>query len=377
MNFKITNILNAYVFAILSVIIILGFRWILNPILGSEAALLTFIFPVILTSLLYGFNAGILATFLGLLAGTYFFLPPPFSLEIQRQEDAIRILIFILECISISALGEFYRAKEQKLEEALARISEATKKQQIADEKARNLENDLSKVWRMNTLGEMASGLAHELAQPISSIKNYTSAVQKILENETNPANSFVNESIKGIGSEADRASKFIHSLRSFIGSRKPQKQIEDINKMITEVDLLIKSELTVKNIKIRYKFSEPTLEIKIDKIQIMQVILNLLRNSIESMPTDQPKPKEILVETYRDGNGALIIVNDTGCGIPEKDSDKVYEAFFSTKESGMGMGLAISRSMIEVHNGKIWNTPNTHSGTTFKVWLPSKESHV
>lgn len=280
------------------------------------------------------------------------------------------MIIFLIEGISISALGEFHLRKKDKLEEALRTISET-------NERARKLENDLAKVWRLNTLGEMASGLAHELAQPVSSIKNYSVALQKLLEANNTLNHEFVIESIKGIGSESDRATKYINSLRTFIGSRKPMKQVEDINLIITELDLLIKSEIHQHNIKIKYVFSEPTLEIRIDKIQIMQVILNLLRNAIESMTSVHAGKKEITVQTNREEEGVMITVNDTGCGIPASDKDKVYDAFFSTKESGMGMGLAISRSMIEVHDGKIWSQPYQEMGTTFKVWLPIKERHA
>lgn len=363
MKLKSPYLLNGYVFAVLAVVLICAFRLSLNPLLGNASALLTFIFPVIVTSLFFGLVPGILATFLGVLLGVYFYVP------LEGKVDAFKILIFVIEGFAISALGEFHLRKKLKLLEVLRTISESKEKQQLA-------ENDLAKVWRLNTLGEMASGLAHELSQPVSAIKNYSMAVQKFLETDKN-SNPFIVESIKGIGLESERASKFIYSLRSFIGSRTPQKQEEDINKLITDIDLLIKSDLNSHKIKIKYLFSEPTLELKIDKIQIMQVILNLLRNSIESMTTQSEKSKEITVETKLENNGALIVVNDTGCGIPAEHSDKVYEAFYSTKTSGMGMGLAISRSMIEVHRGKIWNEPNEHMGTTFKVWLPLKDCHV
>lgn len=370
LKFKIMNLFNGHLFAIFSVLIVLAIRWACNPILGSSATLLSFIFPVIVVSLFFGMKPGILATVLGALASDFFFVEPEFSFSITRQSDVLRILIFLFEGLLISILGEFHLRKKHKLEEALAR-------QRQADERARKLENDLAKVWRLNTLGEMASGLAHELAQPISSIKNYSVALQKLLDANNTLNHDFVIESIKGIGSESDRATKYINSLRTFIGGRKPHKQIEDINLIISELDLLIKSEASQNNIKIKYVFSEPVLKVKIDKIQIMQVILNLLRNAIESMNSDQPGKKEIIVQSIRDNGGALISVNDNGCGIPAADEQKVFDAFFSTKESGMGIGLAISRSMIEIHEGKIWNQPNEDRGTTFNVWLPLEENYA
>lgn len=377
LNLKLTHHLNGYVFAILTVAVMLAVRWALTPVLASSAALLIFIFPVIVVSLFYGLRPGIIATLSGAIVADYFFIHPLYTLSITRQEDLIRVMIFIVEGISISALGEFHLRKKLKLHDVLRNYALADEKQKLADEKARRLENDLAKVWRLNTLGEMASGLAHELAQPISSIKNYSVALQKLLEADNKLNHEFVVESIKGIGTESDRATRFIQSLRSFIGSRTPEKKYEDINRMITELDILIKSDLNSNNIKINYVFAEPTLEINIDKIQIMQVILNLLRNAIESMNSDKAHDKIIIVETSKDEDGALITVNDTGCGIPKEETDKIYEPFFTTKKSGMGMGLAISRSMIEIHNGKIWNQPNNNMGTTFKVWLPIREGHA
>lgn len=370
MNEKLTSHINGFVFAFITVAMMFALRLALNPVLATTAALLIFIFPVIIVSLFYGFKPGLVATITSALVGDYFFIPPFFEFAVERQEDVIRIVIFLIEGISISALGEFHLKKNSKLHQVLKNYSDA-------NEKTRRLENDLSKVWRLNTLGEMASGLAHELAQPISSIKNYSVALEKLLQADNKLNHDFVVESIKGIGFETDRATRFIQSLRSFIGSRTPEKKSVDINLMISELDLLIKSDLNSNNIKIKHVFSEPVLFIEIDKIQIMQVILNLLRNAIESMSLDKRPDKVILVETSRDESGALITVNDTGCGIPKEESDKVYEPFYTTKKSGMGMGLAISRSMIEVHNGKIWNQPNNQMGTTFKVWLPIRESHA
>ncbi|HXH32767.1 MAG TPA: ATP-binding protein [Bacteriovoracaceae bacterium] len=357
----------SYLFAVISVISALGLSLLIRPLLGVSAPFLIFILPITLSAFFYGLRAGVVAT---VLAVVTFFIPPMRVLDLPLSEDKVQVAIFFTVGLVISVLGYFHRSKRDQLQAALTTISSSAQKQQLADQKARDLETDLAKVWRLNTLGEMATGLAHELSQPISAIKNYSLAVEKFLANEQNP---FVISSVKGISAEAERAANFIHSLRSFIGSRNSERQIEEINAVISDVLVLLNSELNSKHISIKLGLAEPSFKVPIDKIQMIQVVMNLFRNSIESMSQDSKRPKEIFVGTLQQNNGVLLCVSDTGEGISQAESNRVYDAFFTTKNSGMGMGLAISKSVIEMHEGKIWHVPNEPVGTTFMIWLPSK----
>lgn len=239
----------------------------------------------------------------------------------------------------------------------------------LNSDKEKKLEEEISKVWRLNTLGEMATGLAHELSQPIGAIKNYSVFLEKYFKDkDIDPS---LSESIKGISNEAERASDFIHSLRSFIGSRTAEKQIEPINDLISDVLTLVKSELRAHKIEVKLKLTEPSLKVPIDKIQMIQVMLNLLRNSIDSLSSVTDGPREIFIGSTPQNRGVLLCVSDTGRGVPVTESPKLFDPFYTTKKGGMGMGLAISRTVIEIHEGKIWYVANEPAGATFMIWLP------
>jgi C4-dicarboxylate-specific signal transduction histidine kinase len=355
----------------MTIVLVAGLRFLVKPSLNFNGSLLLFIFPVIAASLFYGFRAGVLTTLLSIVTGTYFFLPPENSFRMERLEDYVTIVIYICEGLVISFLGKFFRYKNEKLLDLMKKESTSNEKQKIADTKVRELEANLSKVWRINTLGEMATGLAHELSQPITAIRNYASAIETINKKKSDPD---IDKAIKGVISEAVRASEFIHSLRLFIGSRKPDKKLEEINEVISDVLTLIKSELNASTTNIRLQLTEPSLKVPIDKIQMVQVMLNLFRNSIDNMLSNSDSPREIFVGTSLQNKGVLLCVSDTGSGIPASEVKRIYEPFYTTKKNGMGMGLAISRSVIEIHDGKIWNIPNEPHGTTFMIWLPSPE---
>ncbi len=367
---SLIEISTAAIFALLTVLIVTSLRYLM-PAVNLNGSLLPFIFPVIGASLFYGFRTGVLTTFLSIGAGAYLFIPPYYSFRMERLEDTVTVVIYILAGLVISFLGEFFRFKNEKLLDLIKKEAISNEKQKIADTKVRELEANLSKVWRINTLGEMATGLAHELSQPITAIRNYASAIETINKRNSDPD---IEKAIKGVIFEAVRASEFIHSLRLFIGSRKPDKKLEEINEVISDVLTLIKSELSASKISIRLQLTEPSLTVPIDKIQMVQVMLNLFRNSIDSMHSNMDSHKEIFVGTSFQNNGVLLCVSDMGSGIPSSESKHVYEPFYTTKKNGMGMGLAISRSVIEIHDGKIWNIPNEPHGTTFMIWLPSTE---
>ncbi len=368
---SLTEIAKAGLFSLSTVLTAAGIRVLMKPVLNDNGSLLLFIFPVIAASLFYGFKTGVFTTFLSIGTGAYFFLPPFNNFHIERTGDFVAVAIYISEGLVISYLAKFYRSKNEELLVLMEKESTLNEKQKIADTKVRELEANLAKVWRINTLGEMATGLAHELSQPITAIRNYASAIETINKRNSDPD---IEKAIKGVTFEAVRASEFIHSLRLFIGSRKPDKKLEQINEVISDVLILIKSELRASKTSIRLQLTEPSLTVPIDKIQMVQVMLNLFRNSIDSMHSNIDSHKEIFVGTSFQNNGVLLCVSDMGSGIPVSESKHVYEPFYTTKKNGMGMGLAISRSVIEIHDGKIWNIPNEPHGTTFMLWLPSTE---
>ncbi|MEZ0391044.1 MAG: sensor histidine kinase [Pseudobdellovibrionaceae bacterium] len=243
------------------------------------------------------------------------------------------------------------------------------KEKEKRHESIRRLEMDLAHIWRVNTIGEMASGLAHELSQPISAIGNYVQALHRLAEKSDLQEPLFF-ESIAEISKETSRAANFIQNLRSFIKNRRPQQTNEKINEIIYEIIALITGELKSNGLSLELKLEASHAVVFADRVQIGQVILNLLRNAIESMAKGQSF--KLIIETAYEMPGfARVSVTDEGCGISEEHRDQIFEALFTTKANGMGLGLAISKSIVEAHSGRLWMESQLGIGTTFHMTLP------
>lgn len=251
------------------------------------------------------------------------------------------------------------------------RLSEEFAAKEKAYENIRRLENDLSRVWRVNTVGELATSLAHELSQPLASIRNYTQGILSELRSKGHD-NRDLEESVREISKEAERAGNFIQSLRAFISGKEPVRKIKTLNAIVTEIMALFDHELNAQHVKFTVDLTPRDTTIAVERIQVGQVFLNLLRNAVESMTGNDPDDRFLSVKTSVETDGfAMVSFVDNGCGIDEKDLKQVFEPFYTTKSSGMGMGLAISKTVIEAHGGQLGVTRNAVRGTTFYVKLP------
>jgi signal transduction histidine kinase len=240
-----------------------------------------------------------------------------------------------------------------------------------AHDSARNLELDLARLWRLNTVGEMAAGLAHELGQPIASMINYADAMTRVLQKRPG-REPLLEDSLVEIRNEGQRAARFIQSLRAFITQREPSKAVEDLNSLVAEIVAFASHELRRSEARLTVRVTPAPLRVVVDRIQMGQVILNLIRNALESMAATAPAGRQLVVETRAAHGKACIDITDRGAGIPPENLKKVFEPFFTTKAGGMGMGLAISRNIVEAHGGRIWAARSDDgAGTTFHIELP------
>lgn len=272
----------------------------------------------------------------------------------------------------------WYFARIQPLREADGTFSRAlviladTTDRKEAEDEARRHRSELAHVWRVNTMGEMASGLAHELNQPLCAILNYANFCLRIMKTRTDITEE-ITESIEQVASQADRAGQIIKRIRSLIAKRKPQTSAVDINHIVKEVVELERAEADNMEITVRTKLGKRLPHVLADSVEIEEVILNLVRNAFDAMTDPTVGRREVAITTRkRKGNMVEVCVKDTGKGFASL-GQQIFDSFFTTKPDGLGIGLSISRTIVELHGGKLWAEENSDCGASFKFTLPTK----
>ena len=255
-------------------------------------------------------------------------------------------------------------------------IRDTTERKQAeeARERLRRVQADLEHLTRVSTIGELTASLAHEVNQPLTAISNNGSACMRLLANQNlNPE--VLRRALEEVVADATRASAVISRIRTFI-KKAPTDMCEvDINNVIEEVLALVDHELQSHQVLVDCHLTETLPHVRADRIQLQQVLLNLIMNGVEAMTGVQSRTLSLESRTDETGN-VLVAVRDSGAGFGS-GVDRLFTPFFTTKENGMGMGLAISRSLIESHGGRLWATANSPQGAAFSFTLPaSHESH-
>ena len=252
-------------------------------------------------------------------------------------------------------------------------VTERTRAQE-EHERLRQLESDLAHINRVSMMGELAASLAHEITQPIATARNNARAALNFL-NKQPPDLGEVREALGCVVGDADRAGVIIDQMRDHIKKAPPRKHRFDLNEAINEVIVLARSATAENGISVQTRLSEGLAPVEGDRVQLQQVILNLVLNAAEAMSTVDGGTRQLVISTEQDGaNGVLAAVRDSGPGINPELIERVFEAFYTTKHSGVGMGLSICRSIIEAHNGRLWVDANEPRGAAFQFTLPGAE---
>lgn len=240
-----------------------------------------------------------------------------------------------------------------------------------AEQNATLLQAQLSHVARLNTVGEMASNLAHELNQPLGAIVLYCDACADMLESGINNEDGLI-EAFKEISNAAQHAGEIIRHLRRFLQKDHAQRAAIDVNTIIRQVTRLMEAEARNKDTLIQLDLRAGLREVTVDRVHIEQVLVNLLRNSIDAMDTARTAVRRLTISTDHATNNVLqVSVRDTGPGVSLKGYSRVFDPFYTTKTSGMGMGLSISRSIVEAHAGRLWVEAGPGNGAVFHFTLP------
>jgi len=239
-----------------------------------------------------------------------------------------------------------------------------------ARERVRQQEQKLAATARLVTMGEMASAIAHELNQPLSAIASYVTGCLNVLQaGGASPAE--LRSALEKTAQQAQRAGRIIRRVHEFVRKSEPVRTGVHINAVVQEAVSFAEAEARTRRVKIQSQLSPDDPELKADPLLLQEVLLNLLRNGMDAMAATPAEERELKVITERAGQTVTVTVRDRGCGLSPEVQAQLFDPFFTTKPEGMGMGLHICRSIMEVHRGRVWAEQNPGGGTAFSFCLP------
>jgi C4-dicarboxylate-specific signal transduction histidine kinase len=351
---KVLSNLQRYGLAIISCGVALVLAW---PI---DAPSSCFLLAVTVSSLFGGLGPGLLSVALSALAFEHFFLWRTFP-PAHETATFLRFAVFVIATLLITALMEVKRRVEQS--------------RTRAQEALRLAQSDLAHVNRVTTMGELTASLAHEVNQPIAAAVTDANTCLRWLTRDQ-PDVEEAREAASRVVKDATRAAEIISRVRLTFTKSTPQRELVDVNEVIKEMIVLLRNEASRYSISVRTELSDIP-QIMGDRVQLQQVMMNLMLNAIDAMKKVEGT-RELVIKSQRQKDEQLVLaVSDTGVGLPPQQADQIFNAFFTTKSHGTGMGLRISRSIVESHGGRLWAAENSPRGASFYLTLPTKlETH-
>jgi len=362
-------------------------RW--PPVRLETAPVSLFLGAIMLSAWFGGLGPGLLATALSSLAFDYYFLPPIYSL-VAKPGEIPRLVIFTVSALFVGSLSAAQRSATESLRRArddlrgtvkeLQKTNEALHAESLerkhAEEALRHAQGDLARVSRITTLGELTASLAHEVNQPIAAAVTNANTCLRWLTRE-HPDLEEAREAASRIVKDATRAAEIVGRTRLLFKKGTAQRELVSLNEMVREMIVLLRGEATRHKILIATDLATGLPQVMGDRVLLQQVLMNLMLNGIEAMK-DVDGKRELLIKSQQTENEEVIVsVSDTGVGLPAQQADQIFKAFFTTKPQGTGMGLSISRSIVEAHGGRLWADGNSPRGASFCFTLSTKsEEH-
>jgi C4-dicarboxylate-specific signal transduction histidine kinase len=261
----------------------------------------------------------------------------------------------------------------QPKDKAAAFVVDLTERRR-RDEARRQLEADLAHANRLSIMGELTASLAHEITQPIASARNNARAALNFLDKRP-PDLGEIREALGCLVGDTDRAGNIIDRIRDQVRKAPPRKDSFDLNEAINEAVILARSAITKHSVSVQIRFTDGLLPVRGDRVQLQQVALNLILNAVDAMSSVEAGARELVISTEKAQTHVLVKVCDCGPGIDAENLDRVFEAFYTTKPGGVGMGLSICRSIIDAHGGRLWADANEPRGAVFQFILPKVEN--
>jgi C4-dicarboxylate-specific signal transduction histidine kinase len=337
-----------------------------------------------------GIWAGAFAALLSVVALDYYFIPPLYALGISLEE-APDMIVFVATALFIGWLsGDQKRAHESlsqarddldaKVQERTAELKRANEQLQseIAEREAAQeglirAQAEIARIARITTMGELAASIAHELNQPLGSIVTTGDACLRWLAAKP-PNLDEARQAVEAIIRDGTRASSVLVRTRGLLRRGERLRERLDINDVVREVIALLDGELRRNGVNLQLELPQNLRPVVVDRVLLQQVVLNLIMNAVEAMRIVSDRARVLRVRTEEQSPGSIVLlVQDSGVGLDPKHLSRMFEAFYTTKVQGIGMGLKISRSIIEAHGGRLWAVANEGPGSTFCFTLPTE----
>jgi C4-dicarboxylate-specific signal transduction histidine kinase len=356
----------------------------------STAGYLFFYAAVVASAWFGGKWAGWVAVILSAAAVEYFFIAPIHSFNLNPES----LPIFIEFAASALVVGWFSSWRKQaeaelryardelqlRVEERTVELKETNRQllaemaeRKRAEEAYYEAQAELARVTRMSAMGALAASISHEVNQPLAAVVTNADACMMWLASDP-PNLEEARAAVDSIAQQGTRASEVVRHIRAMFSKAAPERTMVRVNDLIREVSSLMEGAAVRNHVALQTELGAdlpPTLG---DRVQLQQVIVNLILNGIEAMSDVAERPRRLVIRSsMRNSDDLLIAVRDSGVGIASKDEKRIFDAFFTTKAQGMGMGLSISHSIIEAHGGRLWASANSDYGATFQFTLPAE----
>jgi C4-dicarboxylate-specific signal transduction histidine kinase len=332
-----------------------------------------------------GVGPGMLATVLSCLAFNYYFLEPLYSFAV-KSEELPRFVIFAVSSVVAGSLSAAQRSATESLRRARDYLKETVKELQRTNEALqvegheresaevalRQAQTDLAHVNRVTTMGELTASLAHEVNQPIAAAVTNANTCLRWLAGDT-PNLEEARAAAARIVTDGRRAAEIISRVRLLFKRGAPERELVNVNEVVREMVVLLRGEAARHNISARTELAPDLPQVMGDRVQLQQVMMNLIMNSIDAMKNVDEIRELAIKSRLAENEEILVSVSDSGVGLPPQQADQIFDAFFTTKLNGTGMGLRISRSIVESHGGRLWADGNSPRGASFHFTLPTK----
>jgi C4-dicarboxylate-specific signal transduction histidine kinase len=375
--------------AVALVAIALGLTFLLQSVV-SIAGYIFFYIAVVASAWFGGKLPGGIAVVLSAVAVEYFFITPIHSFAVDRESVPI-FIEFAASALVVGWFSSWRKEAEAELryarDELQLRVEERTaelkhKNEQLLAEMAERkraqdayyeAQADLARLTRLSTLGALAASISHEVNQPLAAVVTNADACM-IWLSSASPNLEEARTALDSIAREGTRASEIIRRIRAMFSKATPERALVPLNDLIREVGALMQAEAARNRIVLETELASNLTPAMGDRVQLQQVIVNLIQNGIEAMSAVTDRPRQLILRSQMRSPAELLVsVQDSGIGIDPKNDRRIFDPFFTTKSEGMGMGLSICQSIIEAHGGRLWASANQDYGATLQFTLPSE----
>jgi len=314
-----------------------------------------------------GMGAGLFAVLLSTVVVDYFFVPPFYSWQISTTAETY-FVAFVVCALVASWISSAKKKSEEALQEARSHLEIKVSERTAA---LMQTQAELTRLSRLLSMGELTASIAHEISQPLTAVVSNGDACLQWLS-ATPPNLEKARQSTEKIVQDGTRAGAVVSRIRALFKKEEPVKNWVEINEVIEELVEFLRHEAASRHISIGMQLCPSLPLLKADRVQLQQVLLNLVMNAMDAVTDAAAKRKEIVIRSGLQKESKLLIaIEDGGTGLNPQTVDRIFDPFFTTKPHGIGVGLSISRSIVESHEGRLWAMPNAGGGAIFQFTLP------